>query len=147
MTTTETEPTAAQPQGPTPEQQRALRFTEIEHERRTLEDRLKVLKKEKAKLEPQILADFEAGKVQNSRVNGLLIYLHRQLWASAKDGDRARACAALKAAGLGDYVEEGFNSSSLSAWVREQDATGQELPKELQETLNVSEVFSVRTRQ
>ncbi len=138
-------PPATEP-APTPEQARLLRFTELAREKRDLEAREKVVKREMGELEKQILDDFEAGRVQNTRVNGMTVFLHRQLWAGAKDGDRARLVAALKAAGLEEYVSETFNSQSLSAWVREQDATGSELPPEVQDAINVSEVFSVRTR-
>ena len=47
---------------------------------------------------------------------------------------------------LGDYVEETFNTNSLSAYVRELDREGKPLSTALAAVLDVSEVFKLRTR-
>jgi hypothetical protein len=62
---------------------------------------------------------------------GPTVYSERKLWAKLdvdEDADenerkarKAAAIAALKEAGLGEYVEEGFNSNSLSAVIRERE--------------------------
>lgn len=126
--------------------ERLKRFTELEHRRRELKDEADRVNKEIAVLEEGILKDFEEAGMNSCRVNGLTVFLHAQTWAKARDGDYARACRALEAEGLGDMVQPRFNTNTLSAWVRERQAGGEELPEGLKDSIEVSEVFSVRTR-
>src|SRR3954447_16712085 len=78
------------------------RFIELETERRELEARLKELKEEITPLHDQVLTHFEQTGTEKIRRGGLTLYIHRQLWCRAIDGDYERGCAALKAAGLED---------------------------------------------
>ncbi len=79
-------------------------------------------------------------------IDGRTVYVERKLWAKAKDGDKPSVCKALKRCRLGDYVEETFNTNSLSAYVRELDREGRQMPPSLVAVLDVSEVFKLRTR-
>ena len=122
------------------------RFVELEKQRRDLETRLKALKEETTKLKESILSDFEEAGMSKTVVEGMTVYVHRQLWASAIDSDYERACQALKSAGLNDYVQERFNINSLSAYVRELDKAGDPLPSEFDGCIDVKERFEIRTR-
>jgi len=75
------------------------------------------------------------------------VYVERKLWAKAKDGDKPAVCKALKRCRLGDYVEETFNTNSLSAYVRELDREGKPLSPALASVLDVSEVFKTQNQE
>jgi len=133
------------------------RFVEIEKARRELETRLEELKAERATLEEELLRQFQESGIDSMRVDGMTVYLKREIWAGAKDGDYERACRALREAGLDQYVQERFNTQSLSAYVREQarlladDTAGPDeilavLPEPLRDAISVTEKFSLRTR-
>ena len=76
----------------------------------------------------------------------MTLYLHRQMWARAKEGDRGAVVAALKMAGLEDLVKEDVNLSTLSCWVRETLAGGDSLPPTVNDTLDVEMVTQIRGR-
>jgi hypothetical protein len=122
------------------------RFVALEERRRQLEAEIDTLKAEAAELEMSLLPQFEQGGLERVSIDGRTVYIERKLWAKAKEGDKAAVCKALKRAHLGDYVEETFNTNSLSAYVRELDREGRPLPPSLREVLEVSEVFKLRTR-
>ena len=129
------------------------RYVELDSRKRELKDELKTTNEEMRKLGEQLLNEFEHSGIQNINVDGVTIYIHRQLWAGAKD--KPAAIQALKKAGLVDYVAETFNTQSLSAWVREQVALAEDddmediydaLPPEFRDAINVSERFELRAR-
>lgn len=122
------------------------RFVEIEEIRKSLESQIEQLKAEAAQLESLILTDFEHDGVDRVTLDGKTIFIERRLWASAKNGDKQALCKALKRARLSEFVQETFNSQSLSALVREWDREGRPIPPSLREVLEVSEVFKLRTR-
>ena len=121
------------------------RIVEIDKERRSLGERDKELADERSRLEQQLLDDFQQNGIQSIRANGATVYLERKLWARP-NAPRDKVAAALRDAGLDEYVKEDFNTNSISAYARELDETGEELPPELQEVLTVNEVFKVKTR-
>ncbi len=122
------------------------RFVALEERRRQLETEVDTVKAESAELEQRLLPQFEQEGFEKISIDGRTVYVERKLWAKAKDGDKAAVCKALKRARLGDYVEETFNTNSLSAYVRELDREDRALPPSLREVLEVSEVFKLRTR-
>lgn len=122
------------------------RFVSLEERRRQLEAEIDTIKAEAAELEGVLLPQFEQGGFEKVSIDGRTVYVERKLWAKAKDGDKTAVCQALKRARLGDYVEETFNTNSLSAYVRELDREGRPLPPSLREVLEVSEIFKLRTR-
>ena len=122
------------------------RFVQLEKRRRELESQLKEAKAESGHLEAMLLEKFAESGIASIKVDGLTVYLHRQLWAGPIDGNYIAACEALQAVGLGDMVEPRFNTNTLSAWVRERDKEGEALPPTLSEAIKVTEQFSIRTR-
>ena len=118
-----------------------------------LEAKTKDLKAAKAKLESQILERFSETGISSVKMNGITVFLHRQLWAGVDRGEdesskdaMKRAVAALKAAGYDDLVNEQFSSQSVSAIIREMDQNEEELPKEFEGAIKVAEKFSARVR-
>lgn len=122
------------------------RFIALEERRRQLETEIDAIKAEAAQLEQMLLPEFERSGLEKVSIDGRTVYLERKLWAKAKDGDKAAVCKALKRAHLGDFVEETFNTNSLSAYVRELDREERSLPPSLRDVLEISEVFKLRTR-
>ena len=122
------------------------RFVALEERRRQFEAEIDTIKAESAELEVRLLPQFEQSGTERIAIDGRTVYVERKLWAKAKDGDKGAVCKALKRARLGDYVEETFNTNSLSAYVRELDREDKPLPPSLATVLDVSEVFKLRTR-
>jgi hypothetical protein len=122
------------------------RFVALEERRRQLEAEVDTIKTETAELEQRLLPQFELEGFEKISIDGRTVYVERKLWAKAKDVNKAAVCKALKRARLGDYVEETFNTNSLSAYVRELDREDRPLPLGLRDVLEVSEVFKLRTR-
>ena len=122
------------------------RFVALEERRRQLEAEIDTLKAEAAELEQALMPQFEQAGIERVSVDSRTVYVERKLWASAKNGDRQALCKALKRARLSQFVQETFNSQSLSALVREWDRDGRPMPPSLREVLEVSEVFKLRTR-
>lgn len=131
------------------------RYVELEQRKRDLKNDLKDVNSEIEALEEKLLPQFEAAGVQNMRINGMTVYIHRQLWAGAPEGNREAVIGALRASGLEDYVVENFNTQSLSAWVREQVAMSDDdeledvydaLPESFRGNVNISERFELRSR-
>jgi hypothetical protein len=121
-------------------------FVALEERRRQLEAEVDTIKAEAAELEGRLLPQFEQSGMERVSIDGRTVYVERKLWAKAKDGDKGALCKALKRCRLGDYVEETFNTNSLSAYVRELDREGKPLSPALAAALDVSEVFKLRTR-
>jgi hypothetical protein len=95
------------------------RFAELIDERRQLNQRLKAMEVEVERLTPRLMQYFESHNIRSISIEGVSIFLRRELWARPKiAGDRARVCQALQAAGLGHFVEPNYNAHTLSAWVR-----------------------------
>lgn len=122
------------------------RFVALEERRRQLETEVDSIKAEAAELEGRLLPQFEQSGMERVAIDGRTVYVERKLWAKAKDGDKPSVCKALKRCRLGDYVEETYNTNSLSAYVRELDREGRQMPPSLVAVLEVSEVFKLRTR-
>lgn len=119
-------------------------FVQVEKDRRELEAKLKSLKARKARLEEQLLTQFEQEGVQNMRVDGMTVFVHRQTWANHA-GNPAALVEAMRAAGMDEMVKTSVNTQTLSAWVRELESIEEEVPASIAPHISVSEKFSLRT--
>lgn len=129
-------------------------------ERAALDAQLKEVKGKIKDLQTVLLQRFERDHVQNMHVDDMTIYVHSQLWAGA-NGDKEAMLQALKSCGLGDLVHEAFSAPQLSAIMREKRREFEaaekrvlspteileRLPKELAETVRLSEQTELRARQ
>ena len=122
-----------------------LRKRQIESEKSDINKRL-------AALQPKILADFEREGVPRQPIAGIgTVSLKRAGWVRyvREDGEeiteehKRRVLQALKDAGLGEYVKEGFNSQSLSAYFRDLVREGGDPPPELDGLLEFDEYFEL----
>lgn len=129
------------------------------HERRRLDAELDSIKRQCGEFEEIALERMMESGIQNVKVDGLTLYIHRQLWAkcAVEDGEDSttaydRACNALVEAGLPEFVQRRFNVQSLSALFRErakqQDWETPEdlLEDELRGVINVAEIYGLKSR-
>lgn len=134
-------------------------FVALKDRKADLERQLRTIKDELTPLEQQLLDEFAAEGVAGKRhaATGKLVSITRRIWARAHDGDKPAACAALQAAGLGDYVEQSFNTNSLSAYFRElaaqQESAGtpvadlqQLLPEQLRDAIDLTQDHTLSVR-
>lgn len=129
-------------------------FVSLKAEKAELEAKAKAIGSHLVTLERTILDDFATEGVSSVKLNGsqtgrpdnVLVYLHRSLHASPKEGNHERACHALEMVGMNQLLERKFNVQSVSAYIRELDTNGDPIPDVIKEAFNVAEIFSVRTR-
>ena len=124
-------------------------FASLTARKKKLEDGLRAVKDEMSNIEPALLQELLDNQLDRLPVttedgDRITVFIHRQAWARPKDGNKEAVVAALKDCGLSDFVSESYNTNSLSAYVRECLANGQELQPELKETVRVDEVTSIR---
>jgi hypothetical protein len=125
---------------------RAARYVEIIERLKVLGGEEGTLKAEKNQIEREILEEFERTGSNNITVTvgdtRRTIFMRRDVVASPTDNDRL----------VKWFQENGFRSkvrvlsSSLSALVREYDDRGEALPSDLVDLVNVTELYSVRSR-
>lgn len=106
----------------------------------------KATKDQMAILEEQILSNLAREGVGSVKVLGTTLFIRTQRWARAKEGDKERAIAALREVGLGDFVAEGFNTQTVSAWLREQVRDEIDIPEAFTDAFDTTETFKLGTR-
>jgi hypothetical protein len=136
----------------TPEMDTGLvrRFAELTARKRKLSSDLDEVKSDLDALQEQILDMMGANGVASLKVDTdegrFTVFPTRTLWAGALEGDYERACVALKMAGMGDLVEERFNTQRLSAVVREMETTGTPFPESFEGAIKITETFKLGVR-
>lgn len=127
----------------------AREFARLTARKRELEEQVTAINSEIRGIEGPLLTNMVNEGVESLPVSHdkgkSTVYVHSQIWAKPK-ASRDAAAAALKEAGLGEFVVEGFNTNTVSAFVREELKEGNELPTPVQEAFTVSEVVSLRSR-
>lgn len=123
------------------------RYVELRRRQKELEAEAKAIKDEADALEQSLLEDFASEGLDRMTVDGNTVYLHRQLWAKvANDVSRSEVVSAMKEAGASHFVHETYNHQTISAWLRELESEGEELPAELQGLIEGHERYSLRVR-
>ena len=118
-------------------------FVDLTKQRRDLEAQVNVLKTELVAREEKLVEGFARAGIQNIKTKtGQTVSLRREVYAKLT-GDQKKSYTALRRAGLGDFIKEGVNTQTLSAYVRELEEV---LPKGLQPYIDVTEVFRMRMR-
>ena len=122
-------------------------FTELETEKKLLEYELEKVKKRINEISPGIMDQFADNGIKNLNMNGRSVFIERKLWAKISDGKtKEEAIEAIKDAGYGILVSEGYNSQQLSSLLREFDKNGKDLPEQFKEVIEASEVFKLKSR-
>jgi hypothetical protein len=81
---------------------------------------------------------LDEGIEKLSLTGGRTISIKPEIWPQY--GHKSIAIEALKAAGITDMVEEGFNHQRLAGFIRELVRQGKELPKEFKGKIKISRV-------
>lgn len=135
--------------------ERVREFAELQARKAELNEEIDAINERCGELKPKILEEFEREGVPRLPIAGLgTVHLHRTGWArvvAAGGGkptkqDKAAAREALRACGMGEFVQESYNTQTVSAWMREMAREGEDLPPELDGKLRYEEEFDVRFR-
>ena len=124
----------------------ARRFVDADARKKELDTEAKRAGAERDRLQEALLAQFELNPdLRNLKLNGSLVYLHRQTWARAAEGKREECVRVLVAMGYPREEVMTVNAQKLSAVVREQLAGGEMHPA-LAAAVEVEERVDVRVR-
>lgn len=113
---------------------------------RRLDEALSKAKQRMREAEERGLQVCEREGIQKLSIDGTTVFLKRSLRASVKGGHREDAVAAFQAEGLGDLVTHTMNAQTLSAYVREREKQGEEIPPTIAAHLNVAELYTLSAR-
>lgn len=141
---TETYPDADAPG--TPEMERLRDFVRLTRQKKEIEADLAVVKRDIEALQATIIDGMLGEGVQSFKltVDGerATVYLHRQLWAKPRNGDRDRLVQRLEEIGLRELVT--VNHMGLAAFVRESVENDGALPSDLIDYIETDERVSAR---
>jgi len=122
-------------------------FTELEKEKKKLEYELEKVKKRIATISPAIMDQFADNGIKNLNIHGRTVFIERKIWAKISETKtKEEAIEAIKDAGFGILVSEGYNSHQLSSLLREFDKDGKEFPEQFKGVIEASEVFKLKSR-
>lgn len=129
-------------------------YTSYANHKTRVDSEAKRIAKKMAQIEEAVISTFQDNVLEKWTSNGRTLSLRRELWAGHKEDQKENLLEALKTAGLGEYVSEGYNVMSLSAFVREADPDKQltpeeivaSLPAEIQPFIKVSEKIKIGHR-
>lgn len=137
------------------------RYAQLQDEKKGLKDQLGQVEEELKALQPLLLEEMDGEGLDKLTVTlgfdgehnpiKRTIFPRREIWAGHANGRQA-LCDALKEAGLDDFVSEGFNVQTLSAFVRSYDPLNtlgpeeivEQLPETVREHIKVSEKRQLR---
>lgn len=125
------------------------RFAELKRLKASKEGELKKIQEELDALEPELLDTFaEEGMGKISVTNGVretTLFSKRDVRAHALQGPEGvvKAC---EAAGLTEFVQPRVNMQTLSAYIRDLEKAGEDLPPAFEGLIAKHEKFSVGAR-
>lgn len=104
------------------------------------------IKTEADQLQAVLLEQFAEEGIPGIPITGVgMVSMRRDVYARTAAGSTPEDLhAALRAAGAAELITDTVNSSRLSAYVREFDKAGTDLPEQLQTVLSIGERYSVR---
>ncbi len=126
--------------------ERIKRFVELENEKAALQTKLKAIADEQEKLSNAILEDFVTDEIDSIKLNGRTVFIKETIFA--KISSKEEAIKALREAGLDDFITEGYNTNTISAYVREKEKQGEPLPEAFSNAIQVGRrtiVASIRS--
>lgn len=125
------------------------RLAELKRLKSSKDGELKTIKEEIEKLEPQVLDMFAEEGVDGIKVtNGVrptTLFPKRDVRAHALQGPEG-VVEACKAAGLEEFIHPTVNMNTLSAYLRDLEKAGEDLPPEFEGKIVAFEKFSVGAR-
>lgn len=142
-----------------PEYRAAARFVDLTVEKRALRDRIKEIDGQLKTLEPALVGYLGALGLGRFAVKDYLLFPAREPWIYPAPGiSRQMVCEALKISGLASMVSEGYDTRTLTRYVKDLEehsklisglqpgALEKLLPPALAHILNVKAAFRVRIK-
>jgi hypothetical protein len=136
------------------------KFIKLDQSIKKKEGEVDKLKEEKGPLEAELLRRFQEGGIASMKSStGVNVYIRRDLWSGAVDGNKDALHAAIKSVpDIANMVKETVNSQTFSAYVRERidehfgedakkkpvETLKEALPIALQPVTCISEKYSLR---
>lgn len=120
------------------------RLLELKAEKEMHDDALKGITAEIEAVQSRILDRWIEEGTSSQRVDGKLVSVRCQKFATVIDGNYEAAAAALKATGLEHLLRA--NTQTLSAWMREREENGQGQPPEFEGVIGQYERYSLSVR-
>lgn len=103
------------------------------------------LKAKRGPLAEQVLNYMSAHDIQRQAVNGRTVYVAHELWASkAEDIPMPEFVALVQANGMPELAT--YSPQRLTAWARELEGEGEELPAWLAPHVRISEIDKIKSR-
>lgn len=125
----------------------ADRLKSLQEQKKDLEAKTKALAVKIAELDEQLSDAMSEAELDRFSRNGSTFYLKSRLFASPASGRKDEMMQALKENGYGSLVVETVNSNTLASFIKEQrEATGEEVPAWLGDTVSTYEKVSVGIR-
>jgi hypothetical protein len=124
----------------------ARRIVSLRRRKVALEADMRAVQAELDELCPRLLDYFAEAGMDRGTWDGMTLSQRRELWASVPAGaDVRKIKAILRRAGIDptSIFKEKANGQTLSAAVREFDASESGVPEKLRALLNISEVYKV----
>lgn len=118
-------------------------FADLEILKVEQDSQLKRTKEKLENMQGELLDFFTDSPVEQIKVKGRTIYLKRSLYA--KIHSKELAIKALKAEGLDALISEGFNTNTLSSYLRELEHEGEEIPDSFKDAIEAIEIFKVQS--
>lgn len=120
------------------------RYLALKDRKEALDAQAKDVAAELETVQAALLERWSEDGTTSQRVDGRLVSLRRQAYATVVDSDYDRAARALKEAGLEGLLRP--NTQTLSAWIREREAAGEPLPASFEGAIGLYERFSLSVR-
>ena len=127
--------------------QMADRLKALKEQKKDLEVQVKSLTEEISKLDLQLTDAMAEAELDKFSRNGSTFYMTSRLFASPAAGRKDEMIQRLRDNGYGSLVTESVNANTLSSFIREQrEATGEDVPAWLGDTVNTFEKVSIGIR-
>ena len=127
--------------------QMADRLKALKEQKKDLEAQVKSLTEEISKLDLELTDAMAEAEVDKFSRNGSTFYMTSRLFASPAAGRKDEMIQRLRDNGYGSLVTESVNANTLSSFIREQrEATGEDVPAWLGDTVNTFEKVSIGIR-
>ena len=127
--------------------QMADRLKALKEQKKDLEAQVKTLTEEISKLDLELTDAMAEAEVDKFSRTGSTFYMTSRLFASPAAGRKDEMIRRLRDNGYGSLVTESVNANTLSSFIREQrEATGEDVPAWLGDTVNTFEKVSIGIR-
>jgi len=120
-------------------------FVQLEKDRRVAEETLKGIKERLSFMQEPLQEYFLSQGIQNQNVDGLCVYMEVRKKARKKVSTE-EVVAALHEIGHDEIVQINYHWKTLQSLVNDYLDAGEDIPKALEEAVELTDEVSIRTR-